>query len=93
MVPVAVEWFPLWIVSMATEQMEQIFWATPTAQSAVGEPATHVPTQAEVPRLGTNPVCNAVPCFLPDNIVGNWLCDERKKSALLIVCHEPESIL
>ena len=43
--------------------------------------------------LGTNPVCSAVPCFPHDNIVGNRLCDECKKSVLLTVCHMPESIL
>ena len=43
--------------------------------------------------LGTNPVHNAVPCVPRDNIVGNRLCDECKKSALLSVCHMLESIL
>ena len=43
--------------------------------------------------LETNPVNNAVACFPHDNIVGNRLCDEYKKSALPIVCHMPESIL
>ena len=43
--------------------------------------------------LGTNPVCNAVPCFPRDNIDDNHSCDEDKKSALLIVCHMPESSL
>ena len=42
--------------------------------------------------LETNLVCNAVPCFPCDNIVGNRLCDECKKSALPSVCHIPESI-
>ena len=43
--------------------------------------------------LGTNPIGNAVPCFPHDNIDGNRLCDECKKSSLLVVCHMPESIL
>ena len=43
--------------------------------------------------LATNPVYNAVPCFPRDNIVGNRLCDECKKSALPSVCHMLESIL
>ena len=43
--------------------------------------------------LETNPVCDVVQCFPHDNIVRNRLCDECKKSALLIVCHMLESIL
>ena len=42
--------------------------------------------------LGTNPVCNAVPRFPHDNIVESKSCDEFWKSALLIICHTPESI-
>ena len=41
--------------------------------------------------LERNTVCNAEPCFPHDNVVGNRLCDEYKKPALLIVCHMRES--
>ena len=41
--------------------------------------------------LGINPIDNAEPCCPHDNIVGSHLCDECKKSILLVVCHMPES--
>ena len=43
--------------------------------------------------LGKDLMYHAVPCFPYDNIVGSRLCDECKKSILLVVCHMPESIL
>ena len=43
--------------------------------------------------LGTDPTYNAVPCYPMTKKVGNRLCDECKKSILLVVCHMPESIL
>ena len=35
------------------------------------------------------PIDNAVPCFPHDDIVGNRLCDECKKSALPLACLSP----
>ena len=43
--------------------------------------------------LETSPVCSTVPCFPHDDIDDRHACDEYRKSALLIVCHMPESIL
>ena len=37
--------------------------------------------------LGADPIYNAVPCFPHDNSVGIRLCDECKKSVLLIFFH------
>ena len=41
--------------------------------------------------LGTDQVCNAVPCLPHDNIVGNRLYVGCRKSILLVVCHNADS--
>ena len=38
-------------------------------------------------------ICDAVQGFSHDNVVGNRLCDECRKSSLQIVCHMTDSIL
>ena len=43
--------------------------------------------------LGINPVDITVPCYPHGNSDNSHSCDEYGKSALLVVCHMPESIL